>query len=214
MNNTILISSCFGRLERFLHTNRLKQQWAHPLIISPPLTVSNLRTPSGGANTVPDISTNHLWDFSGPPLWLMLQQCSFGTERLPCRLPSDSLRNSLRKHVLPNFSSRALISLAGQETKSKIRTNSSIVGAFGPLGRVDHDAVGAPSSGGDYLARQIKTHQRATVAESWERQDKLALHNIKNKSFHQLLLSPRWWKVPSHIKHFWSVTTKQSFCCL
>lgn len=132
----------------------------------------------------------------------MLQQCSFGTERLPCRLPSDSLRNSLRKHVLPNSLSCALISLAGKETKSKIRTNSSIVWAFGSLGRIDHDAVRAPSSGNDCLDRQIKTHQSVTVAKSWERQDKLALHNIKNKSFHQLLLSPVLMESPFPHKTF------------
>lgn len=57
-----------------------------------------------------------------PPPWLMLQQCSFGIERSPCRLPSDSLRNSSRKHVLPNSLRHALISLTGKETRSGKRT--------------------------------------------------------------------------------------------
>lgn len=68
---------------------------------------------------VPDISTNHLWDFSEPSPWLMLQQCSFGIEHSLCRLPSDSLRNSLRKHVLPNSLRHALISLTGKETRGR-----------------------------------------------------------------------------------------------
>lgn len=77
----------------------------------------DLSASSSGVKLVPDISTNHLWDFSDSPPWLMFQQCSFGIERSPCRLPSDSLRNSLRKHVLPNSLRHALISLTGKETR-------------------------------------------------------------------------------------------------
>ncbi len=86
---------------------------------------------SGGAKLVPDISTNHLWDFSDSPPWLMFQQCSFGIERSPCRLPSDSLWNSLCKHVLPNSLRHALISLTGKETRGSKNCKEQSLNCWG-----------------------------------------------------------------------------------
>lgn len=71
-----------------------------------------------------------------PPPWLMLQQCSFGIERPPCRLPSDSFRNSLRKHVLPDSLRHGLISLTGGETRgSKVKKVKNKVLIFDVFGR-------------------------------------------------------------------------------
>lgn len=67
---------------------------------------------SSGVKLVPDISTNHLRD-------VMLQQCGFGIEFLACAdFPqTPPLEILLCKHVLPNSSRRALISLTGNETR-------------------------------------------------------------------------------------------------
>lgn len=77
----------------------------------------------------------HLWDFSDSPPWLVLQQRSFGTERSPCRVPSDSLRNSFRKHVLPNSSRHALISWKGREAGTERADSSLSLDVFGTTGR-------------------------------------------------------------------------------
>ena len=72
------------------------------------------------------LHTNHLWDFSPRP-WLMLQQCSFGMECSPCRLPSDSLRNSFTQTRPPRILwDVALISLAGKETRGSERRKEDV----------------------------------------------------------------------------------------
>lgn len=106
-------------------TNGTFSNLLSPTLLGAPayvLIVSNLSASSSGVKHVLDISTNHLWDSSDSSSWLMLQQCSFGTERLHCRLPSNSLKNSLHKHVLPNSLRHALISLTGRETRSRKNT--------------------------------------------------------------------------------------------
>lgn len=80
--------------------------------------------------SIPDMSMKHLWDLSDCAPWLMLQQCSFGIERSARRLLSNSLRNSLWKHVLPEFfETCSLISLTGKEKQGtqKHQEQSSIV---------------------------------------------------------------------------------------